>query len=383
MTLGRLAGATLALLTPSADALACGGFFCSQTPVLQTAERIVFEVEGDVVTAYVQLQYTGNDPNFAWVVPVPDVPEVEVGVGQEMFTFLEDQTKPVFIDPPVTSSAAPSSAAIGPIAGCGDFGSGGGGFGGTPFAGDPGLSLRYVPVPDVDVLDNRRVGPYEVAVITAARAGDLNNWLNANGYRVQQGAEPIVQAYLDDGMKLLGLKLAPEAGSTSVEPIKMTYRDSRGCAAIPLKLTAIASTPGLEIVTWVFAESRVAPANFESASVPTSRLFEEADYLGQLSSAVDAQGGRAFVTEFAGKTDGLVSFGDPNLKALLAKHGYVTRLRTTIDPSEMTDDPEFDDDAPGGDVSREVMLASRPIKRATASVVLAALFAILLLRRRS
>src|SRR5688572_17866542 len=58
-------------LAHAADALACGGFFCSQTPVLQTAERVIFEIDGDQITAYVQLQYQGNDPNFAWIVPVP------------------------------------------------------------------------------------------------------------------------------------------------------------------------------------------------------------------------------------------------------------------------------------------------------------------------
>jgi hypothetical protein len=145
----------LAGLLRSADALACGGFFCSQTPVLQTAERIVFEIEGDRITAYVQLEYQGNDPNFAWIVPVPEAPEVEVGVGQEMFSILEEQTKPVFIQAE-TGSAAPASQAIAEDLGCGgSFGS----FGGS-FDPEPAISLRYIPVPDVDVWQNERVGPY-------------------------------------------------------------------------------------------------------------------------------------------------------------------------------------------------------------------------------
>src|SRR5688572_29388026 len=112
-------------LAHAADALACGGFFCSQTPVLQTSERVIFEIDGDVITAYVQLQYQGNDPNFAWIVPVPEAPEVEVGIGQEMFSILEEQTKPIFVDSS-TAAGAPASQALDVVDCAGNVG---GGFG--------------------------------------------------------------------------------------------------------------------------------------------------------------------------------------------------------------------------------------------------------------
>jgi hypothetical protein len=361
-------------LMRAADAFACGGFFCSQTPVLQTAERIVFEVEGDEVTAYVQLQYQGNDPNFAWIVPVPDVPQVEVGVGQEMFSILEEQTKPVFIPPPGTSSSAPQTSAIA------DFG-GGCGFG--SFSGPPEMSLRYIPVPEVDVWKNEQVGPYDVVTLSAERAEDLNNWLSANGYRVVPNSDAIVQEYLDQGMKLLALKLSPTEGATAVEPIKMTYRDTRGCAAIPMKLTAIAAVPNLEIVTWVFGESRAAPRNYQLTEVSNEMLFAESDYPVQLESTVELEGGRAFVTEHASKSEKLLTYGNPILEGLIAKHGYVTRMRTYIDPDEMTADPEFDIDLVEGDVSREIQLREKPSRSSAGAFVLLTLATILILRRRS
>lgn len=358
----------------SADALACGGFFCSQTPVLQTAERIVFELDQDMVTAYVQLQYQGNDPSFAWIVPVPETPEVEIGVGQEMFDLLEAQTQPEFVR---TSSgalnlAAPAAADIGTY-GCG----GGGSF------GEPGMSLRYVPVPTVDVWKNERVGPFDVVTLSAETAEDVNNWLGANGYRPVPGSEPVVQEYLDAGYKLLALKLAPSADASAVEPIKMTYRDSRGCASIPVKLTAFAAVPGLEIVTWVFGESRAGPNNYESVEVPRDELYAESDYVPQMAAALDAAGGQGFVTEFASKTEVLNAFGDPALQALLDEHGYVTRLRSRLDPNEMTVDPELDVDFGGGDVSRTIELAPPPTQLSTGTFVLLALATIFVIRRRS
>src|SRR5262249_9448809 len=151
------------------------GFFCSQTPVLQVAERIVFGMEEGRTVVYVQLQYAGNDPSFAWIVPVPAAPELEVGVGQAMFEALDAQTQPLFR----TNSGEPpgAQAAIDAGSSCGSLGPN------TP-PPEPTLTARFVPRPEVDVYAAERVGPYDYAVIDAEQAEDLNDWLGINGYRV-------------------------------------------------------------------------------------------------------------------------------------------------------------------------------------------------------
>lgn len=356
-----------ALALSPAPALACGGFFCSQVPVLQTSERVIFEMEGEEVTAYIQLQYQGNDPNFAWVVPVPEVPTVEVGVGSAMFDALQAQTRPVFVQ------AAAPAADLQIASSCG--GSGG------LFSGPPAVQVRSLPVPKVEVFKEASVGPFDYAVIAAEEANDLNNWLRVNGYRVQPGSDAVVQAYLEEGMKLLALKLSPEAVASQVEPIKLTYRDSRGCASIPIKLTAIAAVPGLEIVTWVFGSGRAKPVNYGSVSVNFRVLQSAVDYPPALGAAVDAQAeGRGFVTEYAQPTVMLSARGDPALMELLSRHGYVTRLRTFIDPAEMTEDPMFEIDASLPAVSNEITLGGGT--EVTAGSMMLLLGAGLWLRRR-
>ncbi|MGB5221579.1 MAG: DUF2330 domain-containing protein, partial [Polyangiales bacterium] len=54
--------------------------FCSATaPVNQAAGRIIFSKNEDgSVTAVVQIQYQGPSEEFAWVLPVPGIPEVNV-----------------------------------------------------------------------------------------------------------------------------------------------------------------------------------------------------------------------------------------------------------------------------------------------------------------
>lgn len=62
-----------ALLVPS-PAAACGGFFCGRQPVDQTAERILFEVGPDSVTMTTQISFNGAADDFAWILPLGEVP---------------------------------------------------------------------------------------------------------------------------------------------------------------------------------------------------------------------------------------------------------------------------------------------------------------------
>src|SRR5512146_2187102 len=73
-----------AAMLPARSAEACGGFFCSQIPVTQAGEHLLFSVDQDsegnsIVTAQIQIQYTGSAADFAWVLPLADVPELSVG----------------------------------------------------------------------------------------------------------------------------------------------------------------------------------------------------------------------------------------------------------------------------------------------------------------
>ena len=81
------------VLSPAPEAQACGGFFCSQVPIDQVGEQIVFGVEGEKVSATILIQYAGDAKDFAWVVPVASVPEVKLGAW-ELFTKLGWATAP-------------------------------------------------------------------------------------------------------------------------------------------------------------------------------------------------------------------------------------------------------------------------------------------------
>src|SRR5215213_4828989 len=90
--------ASAALLVDTRPAEACG---CLSPPevtvgdyaVNQQSEQIIFEVEPGWVTAHVLIKYAGDPASFAWIVPVPEVPELGISPASA-FAFLDQLTQP-------------------------------------------------------------------------------------------------------------------------------------------------------------------------------------------------------------------------------------------------------------------------------------------------
>ncbi len=339
-----IAAAALGALLAPAVASACGGFFCNASPVDQTAERIIFvQEDAETVTSYVEINYQGEPDGFAWVVPVPAVPELDVWHGQA-FDALDMATQPVFNTPWF----------------CGfDLDNDG--------AGDPSVEEQEG---GVDVLARERVGPFDTATIQSEDPRALVEWLRVNDYRITPAMEPFIELYTREGMKFLAMKLAPGEDTDAIRPIKMTY--AAAGPAVPLRLTAVAAQLEMGVKVWVLGEGRYGPSNVPDVEVPEADLkFDQArwqtNYLALVARKVDDAGGRGFVTEMAGPTadlartirDGFVPewAGQEAVDArdaladLLDSRPYITRLYTRVSPAEMDIDPMFAPVA-GGDVSR-------------------------------
>lgn len=299
---------------------ACGGLFCRNNPVDQNAERIIFTDNGDgTVTAIVQIQYTGFDEDFSWILPLPEaignddiaVPDTAVTA----FTELELATNPVFIPPPVPNCAQ------------------------VDFAAE-----MAVPAEEsgVEIFAEGEVGPYGFVVIGSENPDELVTWLRENGYRVTPEMEPLIDVYVDEQFVFLAMKLAPDFGTQDIQPIAITYPSEQ--PMIPLRLTAVAANPDMAVLTWFFADRQAVPDNYGHFEIADSEItfFTGGgnNYRRLLGQKADEQNGQAFITEYAAPTSE-TDFADPLLQDLNAKHKYLTRLNTVISPEEMTVDPTF------------------------------------------
>ena len=333
---GLLAAVLVAIvgIASAQSALACGGFFCIDTPVDQNAERIIFTQNGDgTVSAYVQIEYTGSAPDFSWILPLPEAigaEDVEVPEdAMAAFRELEVATDPVFILPPLPECVVNPRVTAMPMA------------------------VAESAALDVEVFASGEVGPYAFDVVGSENPDALVAWLRENSYRVTEAMEPLIDLYVEEEFVFLAMKLRPDQGVQDVEPVKVTY-PSTG-PMIPLRLTAVAANPNMAVITWVYADRQAAPVNYAKMDIANEELIffgrgGSNNYRQLMSQKADEYGGQAFITEYAAPTRELAVV-HPLLQDLSSRHPYMTRLNTVISPEEMTVDPIFDYDPQLKDVS--------------------------------
>jgi hypothetical protein len=130
-----------------------------------------------------------------------------------------------------------------------------------------------------------------------------------------------------------------------IQPIQVTYPSEK--PMIPLRLTAVAATPNMAVLTWIFAQAQAVPTNHSHMEIPDEAItfFTGGgnNYRQLVAETADQHNGQAFITVFAGPTRE-ISFSDPLLQELGQQYSYLTRLNTVISPEEMTVDPIFDYD---------------------------------------
>ena len=297
------------------SALACGGFFCSQTqPVNQAAERIVFADNGDgTVTAVIQILYDGPSQNFSWLLPISTVPEGDqIAVSSNVaFARLQSATNPSYVlnttfEGQCKDSGTRAAPGGGPTIGLDDSGDGGG--------SDHGVTVAASGV----------VGAFEWTVIALDAsledpAGAAVEWLTAHQYDVPSGAPALLRPYLEDGLYLLALRLTKGATSGSIRPIVLTYAAEK--PMIPIKLTQVAANDDMGVLTWLLGDARAVPKNYLSLELNEARINwfnASANYNDVVIAAANDTGtGQGFVTEYSQPAGALASvvFGENDAAA--------------------------------------------------------------------
>lgn len=301
MAVAGLLGSAAMAFAPS-EAEACGGFFCdNQQPINQAAERIVFssfeDDEGnDKVTAIVQILYEGPSESFAWLLPVPSVPDISVS-SNLAFQRLQAATNPNYTLNTEVEGECKEAELRSESVGA-DF--------------DDANNQNAEPSADgggVSVLDSGVVGPYDFTVITVDDTlpdptQSALDWLDDNSYDVTATGPEVIRPYIEEGMFLVAFKLTKNAMSGDIRPVILTY--DMDVPSIPIKLTAVAANDDMGVMTWVLGDSRAVPVVYKSLILNDALInwFNPAStYNDVISRAADEADGQGFVTEFAGSTE--------------------------------------------------------------------------------
>jgi hypothetical protein len=175
----------------------------------------------EIITS-VHLQ--SDKPGAAVIFPVPSAPQVSALPSDQLFSYLEEVTRP---EVRTVEQAVPADNRGAPAGGA----------------------------PVVTVLSREVIGGYDVAALDANDRGALQQWLNQNGYSVPPNAAPILNAYIAEGWKFVAVKLAADRSANgALSPLRLAF-DSRAIV-YPMRLGALADRP-LDVLLYVLADHRV------------------------------------------------------------------------------------------------------------------------------
>lgn len=304
---GVVLAALVALALSPARAAACGGFFCSMSaPVNQAGEDIVYAVEEDgSLTMTIRIVYQGTAAEFAWILPVPVEP-LDIDVGPEaLFQSLVQATGPQFQSATRTDGVCRSEPAC-------DYPSSGFGCGAEDAASaEPPRAFADGAAAATDaggvmVVREESVGPYETVVLSGGTAEELQTWLSDNGYDIPASSIPLIAEYVAARQLFVALRLRNDASVAEIQPIVLRMPDTQPC--LPIRLTAIATVPDLPIAAYFLADAPAVPTNYSLLEPPANDMGLwnfSLTWTTHVSAAVDAAGGQAFITDYAGDVPSL------------------------------------------------------------------------------
>jgi MYXO-CTERM domain-containing protein len=271
------------------DAAACGCLTPPDptVPIVQAGEKILFGIQNGIVTAHIQIQYSGKQAtDFGWLLPLPSVPTLELGTD-ELFAQLYATTQPKY------------RQLLAYVGNCGFAQNRGGNFGAPSSSGAGGGDSSGE---NNTVVIQDSIGPYDYAVLHADSKDDMLKWLSDNHYFVPAGTDDVVGPYIHQGAYFLALKLHSGETTGDLQPVVVHYASD--LPMIPLVLTSVGAQPNMGIQVWMLGQGRAIPRNYLHTVIDDTLIDwpnAGANYNDVITKAVgEAEGKKSFVTEYAG-----------------------------------------------------------------------------------
>jgi hypothetical protein len=141
----------------------------------------------------------------------------------------------------------------------------------------------------------------------------LRAWLDENGYQIPESVDETLEPYIEMGNVFVALKLLPGTDAGDVQPLHLRFTSDT--PAIPIVPTRVAANPDMGVIVHVLAGERAIPTNYAHVHVNEATIDwvnQGANYADVVSAAADeAAQGRAWVTDSAGPSEGIVGAIQP------------------------------------------------------------------------
>ena len=249
---------------PEAEAF-CGFYVAgADSKLYNNATMVVLMRDGTRTVLSMQNNYQGPASDFAMVVPVPVVlTEKDVKIlPNEVFDRVDKLAAPRLVEyweqdpcnPMVYPDAMPAP----------EMASADGGGGGPP-ARDLGVKIEA----------QFEVGEYQVVILSAKESTGLDTWLRQEKYNIPQGAQPLLEPYVQAGSKFFVAKVNVKKvqfdaqGQAMLSPLRFHY-DSQEFS-LPVRLGLINAQGAQDLLVHVLARGvRYELANYDNVAIPTN-----------------------------------------------------------------------------------------------------------------
>lgn len=291
----------LAALALPVTASAFCGFYVARadSKLYNQSSQVALVRDGRSTSITMASDYQGDLKEFALVIPVPtviDKDDVKV-VEKALLDHLDAYTAPRLVeywdrDPNEPNEPVPAP----PVALLAEEGA-------VKFKRSDGARARGVTIER-----QFSAGEYDILVLSAKQSDGLQLWLNENGYKMPEGAEPVLDSYIRQDMKFfvakVNLERQAKEGRTWLRPIRVTYSSRK--FMLPLRLGTVNAKGSQDMIVYVLNRNgRVESTNYRTIQnltnqdVPEFIKAEFADfYRAMFDRVMEIEKMSSIVTEY-------------------------------------------------------------------------------------
>lgn len=235
----------LAVLLAAGRAASDGCFMWRNGADLREPEQLaVLHYDGETETLIVRARYEGEAYDFAWVIPVPVVPEIEAveapepvpGLPISLFSELSEHTRER-----ESRFKVP---------------------GGRPVAVVDGA----VASAEVEVVDRKRVGIFDVTVLRANDSAALVRWLDLRRFKLPEDREGVLDHYVRKDWYFVACRIGryeltdrveEDMREGTLQPIRLTFATET--PVYPLRMSAL-NSGNTDVLIYALSETPLVPA---------------------------------------------------------------------------------------------------------------------------
>ncbi|MEM8994160.1 MAG: DUF2330 domain-containing protein [Acidobacteriota bacterium] len=241
----------------------CGFYVAkAESELYNRASKVVIVRDGDRTVLTMSNDYEGDPTEFVMVIPVPTVLEREqIHVGDRaVIDHLDAYTAPRLVeyfdaDPCLRRkrSLADGVAAL-------------------RAAPEVAERSRRAESLGVSIEAAYTVGEYDIVLLSARESRGLETWLREEGYRLPEGAAPVLGSYLKQGMRFFVAKVNLEAksrlGTAELRPLQIAFESPK--FMLPVRLGTVNADGPQELFVWILNRTgRVETTNYRTVRLPT------------------------------------------------------------------------------------------------------------------